>query len=350
MRWWQILLVPLALLYVGGLKLYLWWRLNRQERVGALVISVGNLSMGGTGKTPVVVAISQYLQQAGFRVAVLSRGYRGSWSQRGGIVSDGERTFATCAEAGDEPILIARRLPGVAVLVGKDRRRTARLAIEQLNCNAIVLDDGFQYWQLHRDIDLVLLDPKRPFANGWTLPAGYLREPPDHLHRADALLIQADEISAELERFASLPCFTWNKLPCTVRALHQPEPLPLQWMQAKRVFLVAGIARFESFHHSVEQLGAHIVGSWRLPDHHFYTPADVVEIQRRAQQCGAEIILTTEKDAVKLEEMPPMQLQTPFYVLTIQAQFSEGFWRWLRAYIRHRERLSALPHATAERT
>ncbi|MEJ5251274.1 MAG: tetraacyldisaccharide 4'-kinase [Chthonomonadetes bacterium] len=337
LQWWQALLVPLSLLYSAGLKLYLWWRLPRQACANSVVVSVGNLSMGGTGKTPVVIAICRHFQRRGFRVAVLSRGYGGTMSHAGGVVSDGEHILASTAQAGDEPLLIAHKLPGVAVLVGKDRRKTARRATEQLGCNLLVLDDGFQYWQLHRDVDLVLLDAARPFDNGWTLPAGRLREPPDHLQRAHALLLTGENACHEqiALRFPCTSIFTWQKAPASVRPLHDRQSRHgMEQILARRVFAVAGIASFGSFEETLKRAGAEVVGTWRLADHHRYIPADVQEMQRRARQCGAEIIVTTEKDAVKLEEMPAMVLDIPISVLDIEVCFSEGFWMWLDARVR----------------
>lgn len=350
LQWWQILLVPFSLLYSGGLKLYLSWRLSRQSKARAVVISAGNLSVGGTGKTPAVIAICRHLQRNGFRVAVLSRGYGGTMSHAGGVVSDGEHIFATSAQAGDEPLLIARKLPDVVVLVGKDRRKTARKAIDHFGCDALVLDDGFQYWQLHRDVDLVLLDGERPFGNGWVLPAGILREPVEHLHRAHALLVQGEcELCAPLaQMFPAIPCFAWHKSPSGVRQLHhadvrrQPDSLG-----GKRVFALAAIASFESFEQTLLRLGAQVVGRQSLLDHHRYTPEDVLKVQRLARECDAEMIVVTEKDAVKLEEMPAMSLEIPIWVLDIEACFSEGFWRWLNARVRtaRHSRLSQLPSA-----
>lgn len=337
LQWWQALLVPLSILYSAGLRLYLWWRLPRQTSAKGTVVSVGNLSVGGTGKTPVVIAICRHFQRKGFRVAVLSRGYGGTMSGAGGVVSDGAHIFATTAQAGDEPLLIAKQVPGVVVLVGKDRRKTARKATEQFGCNMLVLDDGFQYWQLRRDVDIVLLGTARPFGNGWTLPAGILREPLSHLKRAHALLLDGEDTCCERIAFLSpfTPCFTWRKRPTGVRQLHHRENwFSVEWLKGKQVFALAGIASFESFERTLKQTGAEVVGVWRLPDHHRYTPADVQEAQRRARECSAETIVTTEKDAIKLEEMPAMVLNPPIFVLNIDACFSEGFWRWLEARVR----------------
>lgn len=274
-------------------------------------------------------------------------------SGAGGVVSDGEHIFAHSGQAGDEPLLIARKLPGVVVLVGKDRRKTAYKATEQFGCDALVLDDGFQYWQLHRDIDVVLLDGKCPFGNGWTLPAGTLREPVEHLQRAHALLVQGeDALCSRLTRiFPFIPCFSWQKSIVGIRRLHGEQLCPeLDILRGKRVFALAAIARFESFVSTLEQMGARIAGVWSLLDHHPYTPDDVMEAQRRARHCNAEMILVTEKDAVKLEEMPAMSLETPIWVLDIEARFSEGFWQWLDARIRAAQHARSCQVAPTEGT
>ncbi|MDW8103598.1 MAG: tetraacyldisaccharide 4'-kinase [Armatimonadota bacterium] len=345
LQWWQKMLLPFSVLYAAGLEVYLWWRLPRQFRAQAVVISVGNLSLGGTGKTPTVIAICRYLQRSGRKVGILSRGYGGTMSRAGGVVSDGQRVLATAAEAGDEPLLLARKLPGVAVLVGKDRRKTARRAVEQFGCEVLVLDDGFQYWQLHRDVDLVLLDGERPFGNGWTLPAGTLREPAIHLQRAHALLIQGGSAQSITQSFPLLPCFLWQKSPVSIRSLYHVHTCsPAHLLQGKRVFALAAIASFDSFPALLAQLGAQIAGTWSLPDHYRYTARDVTEAQQRARACRADAIVVTEKDAVKLEEMDSLPQEIPFWVLDIEAQFSQGFWRWLDAQIRTAE------HAHAHQT
>ncbi|MCS6829411.1 MAG: tetraacyldisaccharide 4'-kinase [Armatimonadota bacterium] len=346
------MLVPFSLGYDAALQAYLWWRLPRQFKADATVISVGNLSMGGTGKTPTVIAICRHLQRNGFRVAVLSRGYGGTMSYAGGVVSDGERIFATVTQAGDEPLLIARKLPGVVVLVGKDRRKTARKAIEHFGCDTLVLDDGFQYWQLHRDVDLVLLDRERPFGNGWTLPAGTLREPVRHLQRAHALLVQQTHIHCRqlAQMFPMTPCFIWQKSPSGARALHTEQThFDLEVLRGKRVFALAAIASFGSFTQVLSQLETQLVGTWNLPDHHHYTPGDVLEAQKRARACNAEMILVTEKDAVKLEEMPAMSLECPIWVLDIEARFSQGFWRWFDGRVRAAGRAGSSQFTAAER-
>ena len=161
--------------------------LARRTRLPALVISIGNLTVGGTGKTTACLAVADYLHRQGHRVAVLSRGYRGEGEQGAHIVSHGVGPVVGVHQAGDEPYLMARALPGVSVLVGRDRRRTGALAVGQLGATAVVLDDGFQYQRLERDLDIVLVDALLPFGYDALVPRGLLREPVSHLARADAV-------------------------------------------------------------------------------------------------------------------------------------------------------------------
>src|SRR5579862_5258893 len=188
----RAVLSALAPIYCAGLKSYLLtYRLGlrRQTRLRCRVISVGNLTTGGTGKTPMTQALCQRLMDSGHRVAILSRGYGGSFERGCAVVSDASKVHLTAAEAGDEAYLLATTLPGLPVVVGKDRRVTGALAVAQLGPDIIVLDDGMQYWQLHRDVDVVLLNAQDPFDNGWTFPRGLLREPPSHLARANIVVL-----------------------------------------------------------------------------------------------------------------------------------------------------------------
>src|SRR5579862_6408753 len=198
----RALLAGLAALYSAGLSAYLAAErigLRRRTRLSVPVISIGNISTGGTGKTPMTQSLSRHFQDAGWRVAILSRGYRGAREGAEAVVSDeAGKVLLSAEEAGDEPVLLAKSLPGIPVIVGKDRRRSGRMAVERFNPQFVLLDDGLQYWQLARDLDVVLIDAKRPFDNGYPLPRGLLREPKRNIRRASVIVVtRSDRIDRE---------------------------------------------------------------------------------------------------------------------------------------------------------
>lgn len=279
----------------------------RVVRAGLPVISVGNLAVGGAGKTPVAIYLASRLLERGFRPAVLSRGY-GRKGRGEIVVADGERVLASAEEGGDEPVLIARRCPGTLVLVGSDRARLARRAAE-LGAEILILDDGFQYLALHRDLDLVVLDGGSPFGNRRLLPRGPLREPPMALGRADLCWIsKVDEgRPAEVEEAARIAESLTGHAP--VRSRYRPagifradlatEVERSEWRGA-RVLLVAGLARPDSFRQTARALGAEIVDEALFPDHHRFSRRELEEIFARLSRRGATHVLCTEKDAVRL--------------------------------------------------
>ncbi|MDP3096666.1 MAG: tetraacyldisaccharide 4'-kinase [Syntrophales bacterium] len=284
-------------LYDGGLL--------KQQKLPRPVIGVGNLTVGGTGKTPTVIFLANLLKRKGRRPAVLSRGYRGGANAPVNVVSDGNRILMGWKEAGDEPILIARAAPGIPVLTGSRRLLTGRAAVETLGADVLILDDGFQHRALFRDIDIVLLDDARPFGNGFLLPRGPLREPTDSLGRADILIRTGGAEKEEpLREAASLPSF---------RAIHKPQGIVAGGTQrietvaalaGEKVFAFAGIGSPEAFRRSLTELGAAVVGFRAFPDHHPYVPSDIELLRRLAAESGAARIVTTEKDGVRLADFP----------------------------------------------
>lgn len=284
-------------LYDGGLL--------KQQKLPRPVISVGNLTVGGTGKTPTVIFIAHILKDHGYHPAVLSRGYGGSANAPVNVVSDGNRILMGWREAGDEPILIARAAPGIPVLTGSRRFLAGRAAIENFGADVLILDDAFQHRSLFRDIDMVLLDAARPFGNGFLLPRGPLREPPDAMRRADILLRTGYTENGEpLREAASLPSF---------RAIHKPQGLvaggtrrieTVAALRGQKVFAFAGIGSPEAFRRSLTELGAAVVGFRVFPDHHPYDLSDIENLRRLAAKSGAARIVTTEKDAIRLADFP----------------------------------------------
>lgn len=305
------LLWPLSVIYRIGLWMYLSiYRIGLRKRckLGVPVISVGNLTFGGTGKTPAVQTLCRMLMEQGKKVVVLSRGHGGS--ARGAIIaSDGEKILSNSTEAGDEPILLARTLPGVPIIVGKDRRVSGRLSIERFAPDVIVLDDGLQYWQLHRDLDIVVLDARKPFGSGFVMPMGDLREPISGLHRAGIILlsnsrfIKDAEYKALLTRISKLApsakIFRCAHEAVSFRNVETGEEADLSWAQGRRILAFCGIGKPLAFLHMLEDLGALVSRSVIFPDHHRLSEHDISSIIDEAAACSAEAIVTTEKDIAR---------------------------------------------------
>ena len=305
----------LALLYDGGLEAYLWAEqmgLRRRERLPIAVISIGNLSVGGTGKTPMTQWLCRRLTTQGKRVAVLSRGHGGS-SQSVRLVSGGDgRVLLSAQDAGDEPSLLAQTLPGVPVLVGKDRRLSGREALRRFDLDVLVLDDGFQFWQLARDLDIVLLDARRPFDNGFPLPRGLLREPKRHLRRAKIMVATRSGKLSLAERGALTAAvlalapearlfFADHQAGGLVpaEALAAP-PSPLSYLSGMPVAAVSAIAQPQSFVDTLTQsTGAEVLLQRAWADHQAITAAEAGAVMDAAERAGAKALVMTEKDAVK---------------------------------------------------
>ncbi|MBV9848724.1 MAG: tetraacyldisaccharide 4'-kinase [Armatimonadetes bacterium] len=323
-----------ARLYEAGLEAYLGLErvgLRRRERLPVPVVSVGNLTVGGTGKTPMTRLLCRRLTDGGRRVAVLSRGHGGRG--RGvRLVSDAHGNIArSAADAGDEPLLLAQTLPGVPVLVGKDRRQAGREALRRFALDALVLDDGFQFWQLARDLDIVLLDARRPFDNGHALPRGLLREPARHLSRAGvAVVTRADALDdtgrealrARVAALAPVADLYWARHAATglvpVGEFNAPT-LPLDALRGRRVLAWSAIARPDSFAGTLAATGAEIVAHIAQPDHYAPAVPDVERVRRRMQEEHADALVMTEKDAVKWPDVPGV----PVYALRVEMQVED---------------------------
>jgi len=274
------------------------------------VVSIGNLTVGGTGKTPMVILLANVLQGSGYRPAVLSRGYAGKGQRSMTVVSDGNRVLAGPDEAGDEPFLIAASASGVPVLAGRDRYSAGMYALDRLGADILVLDDAFQHRKVFRDLNILLLDAERPFGNSCMLPRGPLREPKSALRRADLIVLtRSDEktpsaLTRDSDReFPGMPVFHARHRPKEIiplSSLRSHMSFPPDSLNGKRVFAFAGIARPESFRNSIESLGGEIADFRTYPDHHPYTPTDAEDILKASREHAAQMILTTEKDGVKL--------------------------------------------------
>jgi tetraacyldisaccharide 4'-kinase len=310
--------------------------LVRRQRVGVPVICVGNLAVGGTGKTPAVIAVCHRLREWGQRPAVVSRGYRGD--KRSDEILRVSPTDTDWRTVGDEPVLIARTLADVPVFVGADRVETARRAIEETQPTVIVLDDGFQHWRLARDLDVVLLDGMEPFGNGHLLPRGPLREPIHALRRAGVVVLTKVNLAQEAGVWAQR---LENRLHApVVQAIHRPTRVwdlaagaarPLTDLRGRRVVAVSGLAKNETFIGLLRSLGALVEAGLGFDDHQTYGPGEWAEIRRVLRESAAEVLITTAKDAVKWSAADVEGLSV--WVLEIAFEVSIGaerFWRVVR--------------------
>ncbi len=305
-----------------------------QRRLPSRVVSVGNLTVGGTGKTPVVISLSQWLLSRGKRVAVLSRGYRRHGSSPMLLVSDGRTIIADPAEAGDEPYLIAQRCPEAVVAVGANRYRLGRWVLERFPVDYFVLDDGFQHLALHRDVDLLLVDASDPTGLEALLPAGRLREPLSAAARATALVLtRCDPTVGVPGTLASLPALTANGIR-PIRIQFRAEAFidvvtgavqGLESASGRAAVAFSGIGNVESFRRLLTEQGLKLVGEVVFADHHQYTQRDLQAIQDRARRDGAELVVTTEKDAVKIGQLVGSQDDGPrILALRLGTQILDG--------------------------
>ena len=307
------------------------------------VISVGNITVGGTGKTPMTIHVAAEIKRAGFNVVIVSRGYKGRAEKHGGIVSDGRTLYMDAELAGDEPYLIACRLKGVPVVVGKNRFAAGMLAIGKYQSDVIVLDDAFQHLKLKRDIDLVLLDHMRPFGNSHLLPRGVLREPVSSLARSAACILTrcragvddaAMSSSAAIQMLVpGIPVFTSSHVPywyLVKRGARKSfEAVPdvfsandLKQVRQRKVFCFSGIARNDDFRHTVKDLGFKITGFLEFSDHHPYTEKDLATILRCAENTGADRLITTEKDHARIAHKEPLPME--LIVVGVKVSFGDN--------------------------
>jgi tetraacyldisaccharide 4'-kinase len=325
----------LAPVYCVGLKAYLLQYdigIRHRLRLPCKVISIGNLTTGGTGKTPMTQTLCRALVgedplRPRRKVAILSRGYGGKFERGCAVVSDGHRVRLNAQEAGDEAYLLARTLPEIPVLIGKDRRATGQLAMEQFQPDVLVLDDGMQYWQLHRDLDIVLLNACEPFDNGYTFPRGLLREPPTHLRRAGIVVLTNTRRAGEKQVAAVIayarqlapgkPIYRADLAPYGLRDVVTRESLDCSWLDGRRVAALSAIGNPSSFESMIGELGGILSARFRFRDHQTIPIAELDRVGLESCTTGAEAIVTTEKDAVK---MPPLKNALPLLALQVAMQ------------------------------
>jgi tetraacyldisaccharide 4'-kinase len=329
-------LVPLAWLYAAGARLAR--RFGGHRRLACRVVSVGNLSVGGSGKTPAAAWIAARLRERGHPVVIASRGYARRSRESVTVVSDGRFVRAGPREAGDEALLLAQHAPGVPVLVGRDRGVVGLRAIAAFGADVLVLDDGFQHHRLARDVEIVAFDGSG-LGNGRVLPRGPLREPIAALRGADAVLVVdgplPDADAAKIR--AAAPSARWfaaRRRPVSLRPLGGGAAAEPAVLGGARVGLVAGIARPASFRRTLEALGAEVVAERVFPDHHRYRARDLADLAEAA------LWITTEKDAAKI--LPRWAAGAELRVLGIELEMDDAaaFVDWLERTLRARRRLA----------
>jgi len=286
--------------------------LFRTKRLPCRVISVGNITLGGTGKTPTVINIAGLMQQRGRRPLVLSRGYGRKDESETAVVSDGASLVLDPSVGGDEPALIANRLARVPVVVGSDRYRAGTFGVGRFHPDCIVLDDGFQHIRLARDLNIALIDASDPFGKGMLFPAGTLREPISALERADVVVItrvdQAGDVASlkeTIRKHTAARIFSARYTPRDLVDAASGETRPLSTLNGAAVFAFAGIARPASLASLLGSLGAVVKGTAWYADHHPYTKSDIARVFQGAVDSRATIAVTTEKDSIRLKGMAP---------------------------------------------
>jgi len=296
----------------------------RSHRLDRRVISVGNLTLGGTGKTPLVMLIAQTLKSQGRKPAILSRGYGGVSKNPVNVVADGERVLLTADRAGDEPVMMARRLGNVPVLTGPNRYQTGRYAIDRLGADTLILDDGFQRRALARDLNILLLDHRAPLGNGKLFPAGELREPMEEAKRADLICFtrySSSEQTGALPLPEKIPVIKTVTEADALVDLAEGRERAVDSFAGQKVAAFCGIAKPEEFKKTLGATGGELVFFRAFKDHHRYSRVELQTIDRSAEDKGAKCIIVSEKDAVKID---PSVMQLPIYFLSLRVKIIKG--------------------------
>ena len=294
-------------------------RIFRQTIAGCPVISVGNITVGGTGKTPVVEILARSLAKGGRKVAILSRGYKKKKkfvrhpkkASNIGLVSDGKVIFLDSKEAGDEPYMLARNLDGVRVLADKNRVRAGLFAIKELGADILLLDDGFQYLQLKKTHEILLVDATSPFGFGDVLPRGLLREPLGEISRAQYIFLTKTEKVADIKPIREVlhqiapksEIFECVHDPKYLKNVFGQDEKPLDFIRGRKICALSAIAVPEGFEDTLLRLEAQTLKSFRFRDHHRFTRRELIEVIKETRQLGVGTIITTEKDAVRIPEI-----------------------------------------------
>jgi len=294
-------------------------KILRPEKAPLTVISIGNIVFGGTGKTPLAMNLISFLNEHGFKPALISRGYKGRWEKKGGVLSNGKGLLGTWMDSGDEPFMVAQDIPQAGVLIWKNRLKSC-ITAKNLSFAPAVLDDGFQHRRLHRDLDIVLFDPSEK------LP---LREPVSSLKRAHILLLKKGSRIQRKKRMKNLipqtATFEYDVIPKDFISLKGKEMIPEEEIKGKQILAFCGIARPQRFSSVLQEKGLKIVSFLKFPDHHPYPSSSLKKIIEKYEKTKAEALITTEKDAVKISDFEGFK-KIPVYYLKIDIRLEEEFY------------------------
>lgn len=318
-------LAIMSFLYGIGVRARLLSLKNRGKRLPGFVMSIGNLTAGGTGKTPAVLMLAEWAKDMGYNAAVISRGYGGSYSDASEVVTDGKEVLVSPNISGDEPWLMANKLEGIPVIVSKDRYTGGSRAHKSFGSNFFILDDGFQHISLKRDMDIVLLDTKNPFGNGHLLPWGPLREPLSGLKRADAFIFTRSGNLSPVHNesyFGNKPKYSSDHRPDRIILPGAGKTYDPSFINKKRVIAFSGIADPESFKEILLNLGADIVSFRAFGDHYTYSERDISMLLEDQKALGGELLITTEKDWVRIGDR--VSSAESFAFLTINFVINSG--------------------------
>lgn len=327
----SIALAPFSALYSAAITARSCGYENRflkTQRVAAPVISVGNITVGGTGKTPLVQWLAGRLSESGQKVCILSRGYRRENAKQQLVVSDGEQLLSGVAQSGDEPMMLAQSLLGKsAVVCNADRVAAATWAIEHLRSNVLLLDDGFQHRRLARDLDIVTVDATNPFGNGWLLPAGILREPIKNLHRADCIVLTraldggAVQLIDHIRQVTEAPIFQSRTAIKQFRRLDSTDNAKSFAEINEPLAAFCSVGNPRAFFEQLRALHLQLPHQTSFRDHYNYSQADIDRVTQAAVAKGAQALITTAKDAVKLQSFA---FQLPCFIAELEIEISDA--------------------------
>lgn len=332
----RILFMPLCWLYSGIVTIRNYCYnvgIFKQKKLPCLVISVGNIVVGGTGKTPAVAAIAKLLQNNRLHVAILLRGYKRNNNKEVLFVSDGDSHLCSREECGDEADMLARQITNTPIVVGRKRNKTGKAALDRFNCDVLILDDGFQHRQVARDLDIITIDTTQPYGTGLLLPIGSLREPKSAIRRANLIILTRTDVvktginplKDELNKIAqNTPILESVHQPTSLYPLNNKDKhstIPLEDIKGKRILAVCGIGNPKAFVATIAKFYPEKVELFAFSDHHVYSESDLLQIKHQMQQHNTEWIITTQKDEPKLADLSP---ELPIYVFAIELVITNG--------------------------